>query len=337
MKEQMKSLLYSTKATDVTEEGIVTVAVNGIGIEDAQHDISMPGSFVDTLANDMGRMRWFLNHDTTQLLGVPLSGKEEAEDLVMVGKINLGKQIGRDTLADYKLFAENGRTLEHSIGVMAQERDRADRRKVTKWKMLEYSTLTGWGANPRTRLVGIKSGTGRQVAEAAELLRKAMLMHGYSDERLKQYDMELNLLLKAISGGTIVACPLCGHKFDYDEQPERTFTQEVRDAAAEYARWIAQGAVAEEMERLRPEIREQVAAVLGTYKGGGAALTEKAVADLLSYVRCPRCWAMVHRHDAVVQPDPGEAAETAEEAATEKADGPAPNFWASLNKNLNIH
>ncbi len=37
----------------------------------------------------------------------------------MVGQLNLEKQIGRDTLADYKLFAENGRTLEHSIGVKA--------------------------------------------------------------------------------------------------------------------------------------------------------------------------------------------------------------------------
>jgi len=117
MEEKIKSLQYKTKANDVDEKGIVTVAVNGIGVKDSQNDISMPGSFNKTLKENIGRMRWFLNHRTDQLLGVPLSGKETEGNLVMVGQLNLEKQIGRDTLADYKLFAENGRTLEHSIGV----------------------------------------------------------------------------------------------------------------------------------------------------------------------------------------------------------------------------
>lgn len=55
MKEQMINLQYETKALDVTEKGIVTVGVNGIGIEDAQHDISMPGSFTDTLRDDISK------------------------------------------------------------------------------------------------------------------------------------------------------------------------------------------------------------------------------------------------------------------------------------------
>ncbi len=69
MNETKQSLIYQTKANDVDEKGIVTVAVNGIGIEDSQHDISVSGSFDQTLKEDIGRMRHFLNHDTTQLLG----------------------------------------------------------------------------------------------------------------------------------------------------------------------------------------------------------------------------------------------------------------------------
>ena len=115
MEEKTKNLQYKTKANDVDEKGIVTVAVNGIGVKDSQKDVSMPGSFNKTLKENIGRMRWFLNHRPDQLLGVPLSGKETEGNLVMVGQLNLEKQIGRDTLADYKLFAENGRTLEHSI------------------------------------------------------------------------------------------------------------------------------------------------------------------------------------------------------------------------------
>ena len=160
----MKSLQYETKALEVSEKGIVTVAVNGIGIEDSQHDISMPGPFTETLHNDIKKMRWYLNHDSRQLLGVPLSGEEKDDNLIMVGQLNLDKQIGRDILADYKLFRDAGRTLEHSIGVKALARDEEDRRKVLKWRMLEYSTLTGWGANPNTYLVGLKSGTEQQLS-----------------------------------------------------------------------------------------------------------------------------------------------------------------------------
>lgn len=174
MNETLKRIPYQTKTADVDEKGIVTVAVNGIGIEDAQHDISMPGSFVETITHDMDRMRWFLNHDSTQLLGVPLYGEEKSDNLIVTGQLNLSKQIGRDILADYKLFAEAGRTLEHSIGVKAIRRDKEDRRKVLQWKMYEYSTLTWMGANPNTYLVGLKSATPSQVRDAVDLLKMAL-------------------------------------------------------------------------------------------------------------------------------------------------------------------
>ena len=310
MEEKIKSLQYKTKANDVDEEkGIVTVAVNGIGIEDSQHDISMPGSFNKTLKEGMNRMKWFLNHDTTQLLGVPLSGEEKDGNLVMVGQLNLDKQIGRDTLADYKLYAENGRTLEHSIGVQAIKRDKQDSRKVLEWKMWEYSTLTSWGSNPQTFLVNIKSASQDQVKDAIEFIRKAMYGHGYSDERLKSYDMEMNLLLKSLNGGNIVTCPYCGKQFDYDEQEEHTFSQQVLEYAAECQRWIAQGIVSEEMDKLKPEIREEVLYILDTVKSFAPleksekdAFIEKALSDLQSFVRCPNCWTRVYKRNLLLQP-----------------------------------
>lgn len=57
MEEKTKSLQYKTKANDVDEKGIVTVAVNGIGVKDSQNDVSMPGSFNKTLKENIGRMR----------------------------------------------------------------------------------------------------------------------------------------------------------------------------------------------------------------------------------------------------------------------------------------
>ena len=114
MEEKIKSLQYKTKANDVDEKGIVTVAVNGIGVKDSQNDISMPGSFNKTLKENIGRMRWFLNHRTDQLLGVPLNGKETEGNLVMVGQLNLEKQIG------YAKEVEQGKASDETWNALQQ-------------------------------------------------------------------------------------------------------------------------------------------------------------------------------------------------------------------------
>jgi predicted RNA-binding Zn-ribbon protein involved in translation (DUF1610 family) len=153
--------------------------------------------------------------------------------------------------------------------------------------MMEYSTLTSWGSNPQTFLVNIKSATADQVKEAVDFVRKAFLQHGYSDERLKGYDMELSLLLKSLNGGAVVSCPHCGHQFDYDAETEHTFAQQVLDYAADYQRWITQDIVREEMEKLTPEIRTQVISLIDSVKSEKKEFTQKGLQDLMNYVRCP--------------------------------------------------
>ena len=343
----MINLQYETKALDVTEKGIVTVGVNGIGIEDAQHDISMPGSFTDTLRDDITKMRWYLNHDTRQLLGVPLSGEEKDNNLIMTGQLNLKKQIGRDILEDYKLFRDAGRTLEHSIGVKALARDEEDRRKVVRWKMLEYSTLTGWGANPQTFLVGLKSATEDQIRDAVELIRMAFKQHGYSDERLKNYDMELNLLLKSLGGGLIVTCPCCGHQFDYDNEPEHTFSQEVQDAASEFVSSIARSEARRRIEHYRPEIQVAVSSIIDGMAATKKEITTKSIVDAFAYVRCPHCWSRVYRSNSILVSEQAEVKEneaddnkktdsatnTEEDKKDKLADEPtvpSSSFWSAL-------
>ena len=334
--EKVKNLQYETKSLDVTEKGIVTAAVNAIGIEDSQHDISMPGSFDDTLKDDIVKMRWYLNHDQRQLLGVPLHGEEKDGNLIMTGQLNLEKQIGRDILADYKLYAEAGRTLEHSIGVRALKRDETDPRKVLKWLMREYSTLTNWGANPQTFLVGIKSGTAEELRDAADFIRTAFKQRGYSDERLKNYDMELNLLLKSLNGGLVVTCPCCGHQFDYDAEPEHTFTQEVQEAAGDWLRWTAQDMARQEMEKLRPEIREQVISIIDSLKGTKETLSEKSITDSLAYVRCPHCYSRVYRGNSILIPadEMVEDTKTTEEVEKMKSEDNTSSFFQTLTDNL---
>lgn len=155
----MQKCLIKSNITDLDGSGIVTVAANAFNNIDSDRDISMPGSFDKTIRDNFSRVKWFLNHDRTQLLGVPLEATPTSQYLQVRGQLNMKKQIGRDTFEDYKLYAENGLTLEHSIGVdpikYIEDREN-DVRKVTEWKWWEYSTLTSWGANERTPMLEIK-------------------------------------------------------------------------------------------------------------------------------------------------------------------------------------
>lgn len=333
MDKEKINLQYETKSLDVTEQGIVTVAVNGIGVEDSQHDISMPGSFDETLKRDIHKMRWFLNHDPRQLLGVPLSGEEKDGNLIMTGQLNLSKQIGRDILEDYKLYNSAGRTLEHSIGVRAIERDKADARRVYKWQMHEYSTLTGWGANPQTFLVGIKSANANQVQEAVDFIRQAFKQRGYSDERLKGYEEELNLLLKALAGEVVVTCPSCGHQFDYGQEQEHTFSSEVQDAAREFLSSLTNEEARRQISEYSNEIRSEVASIIDGMVGSQREISEKGITDVLSYVRCPHCWSRVYRKNALLVEESKEEStdkQHEESQIEEKSHEPATSFWASL-------
>jgi hypothetical protein len=130
-------------------------------------------------------VRWFLNHNTTQLLGVPIKGYETAEYLVMEAQFNLEKQIGRDTYEDYKLFKANGKSLEHSIGVQAIKYkidESKGIREVSEWKLWEFSTLTHWGSNENTPLLGIK-----------DLLLQMSNNKKYSDQRKKTLESLLTV------------------------------------------------------------------------------------------------------------------------------------------------
>lgn len=302
MDKELKSLQLKTKANDVDEEkGIVTIAVNGIGVEDSQKETSASGSFNKTINEFfLKRGKHLLDHDKTKLIGCPIEAKEENYNLVVVSKMNLNKQIAKETFEDYKLYASCGKTLEHSIGVKAIRRDKDNPGLVLEWFLGEVSTLQAWGANPQTFLVGIKSDDSldtqrSKLTASLELIQKALTMR-YSDERLNDLDMKLGFITKALTGeSTMVTCPECGHSFDYDQQAECTFSNQVLDLAAMYQRWIVEGVVREEMDKLKPEIRTQVLAVLDAHKSMKDCLQVKSIEDIVSYVRCPHCWSRVYR------------------------------------------
>jgi DNA-directed RNA polymerase subunit RPC12/RpoP len=243
---------------------------------------------------NFGRVKWYLNHNQSQLLGVPIEGTETDEYLQMTAQLNMNKQLSRDVYEDYRLYAEYNKTLEHSVGVDPVKRDTKDARVVLEWKLWEFSTLTNWGANSNTPLLSIKSE--KEAVETIELLEKIMLQGKYSDERLKFFDNKLSILTKALQGEEIVSCPHCGKSFDYNSQDEITFESQVIDSARMYAQWIAEDKVHSEMNKLAPEIQAQVENIIQS---------KKSLDDILSYVRCPHCWSKVSRANKITLEPPG--------------------------------
>jgi HK97 family phage prohead protease len=181
---------FETKIEDVDAKGRVLVAANALGNVDSDQDRSMPGSFSKTLKENFNRLKWFLNHKTDLLLGVPVEGSESGNQLKMLGQLNMKKQLSLDTYEDYKLYAEYGKSLEHSIGVEAVKKEIKDGiRDVYEWKLWEYSTLTAWGANSETHLLGIKSN--KDIIETVDWLGIKLKKGNYTDEKFSQIEQQL--------------------------------------------------------------------------------------------------------------------------------------------------
>jgi HK97 family phage prohead protease len=185
-----KSLTKST-IKDVDEKGRVVVAANAFGNVDSDKDISEQGSYDKTIKEFFHRVKWFYNHNQTQLLGVPIEAKESYPFLEVTGQLNMKKQLSKDVYEDYKLYAEHGRTLEHSVMVAAVKFDYNNEtgiRRVFEWKWWEYSTLSSWGANENTPLLDIKNiKTVDDIIVELDFLDKA-LKANYTDERLEQIE-----------------------------------------------------------------------------------------------------------------------------------------------------
>ena len=187
--------MFGSTVDDIDEKGIGTVAANAFGNVDADMQISMPGSYKKTISEFFPRLKWLHNHDRTILLGVPIEANESGQYLKVRGQLNMKKQISRDVYEDYKLWAEHGKTLEHSVAVAAVKADPWEKgkpQKVYEWKWTEYSTLTAWGANDNTPMLDLKSA--KEIADQLDWLELQMRKGNYTDERFNQIELDIKEL-----------------------------------------------------------------------------------------------------------------------------------------------
>jgi HK97 family phage prohead protease len=187
-------MLYKAQSTQIKDldEGVVTAYANYYNNEDSDGDISMPGSFKRTVDHQAKKIRVFKDHDRYTVLGVPIEmDANDPNGLLTRTKFNMEKEVSRDMFTDIKLMMEHGQDADLSVGVIPVKRDDQDRRKVTEWKLKEYSFLSSWGANEMATVQMIKSG--KPLEEIISLITKAYDMD-YSDSRL----VEIETILKSL-------------------------------------------------------------------------------------------------------------------------------------------
>ena len=163
----MKFNIIQTKSIveDIDEaKGIVKIRVSTFGNLDSHNEIIDAKAFTRSVNhfNDGGRTRikHLKNHNVTQAIGKPLELILSSDGLDIVSKINLDKQIGKDTFSDYKFYAEDQQTLEHSVGYIPKIKQKSKESNaviVKEAQLLEYSTLDFLGSNPVTGLLGLKN------------------------------------------------------------------------------------------------------------------------------------------------------------------------------------
>lgn len=202
---KMQHKIYKSSVNDINNKGEVIIAINAIGNVDNQKDRSMPGSFNKTISEGINNIFWYKNHNSDEVLGVPLRLWEENNYVNAHAKFNLDKQFSRDMYSDYKFFQENGKTIKHSVGVSAINfKMDKDIRNVSEWKLWEFSSLTKWPANEDTPTHAIKSMENiNQMFDEFDLYLDWIKSKGlYTDEyieRMIKFSDKLNQLIRPLN------------------------------------------------------------------------------------------------------------------------------------------
>lgn len=185
---------HSIEIKDLDDaKGIVTAFANVYNVVDSDGDISLPGSFTKTVAENSKRLRVLKDHNPTISLGVPLEiNANDPYGLLTTTKFNMKKDVAKDMFTDILLAQENGLNSELSIGYNVQRRADDDKRKIAEYRLWEYSFLTSWAANELSTVTGVKGL--KSHYGILEIITKAYDLP-YSDGRL----IEIENILKSLT------------------------------------------------------------------------------------------------------------------------------------------
>jgi len=198
-----KRMTQEVKDVDA-KKGIVTGYFSAFNIKDSDGDIIVPGAFQKSLSEwfPKGRIKHLLNHDPRQPLGKLMELKEDSYGLYyesQIGTHNLGR--------DFIKMVESDLVKEHSIGFNVKgSRKGKDATELYDVVLYEGSSLTSWGANEYTPMLGLKSMDAR--IERVKKLEKFIKHTDATDETIELLMLEikqLNQLIEDLSSQPAVA------------------------------------------------------------------------------------------------------------------------------------
>jgi len=200
MEKKFKNLDYQIKAVD-ENKGIVQFYASSFGERDtdadSDGDVMVKGAYAKTIKENFKRIRHLKNHSIS--VGVPTELKEDDFGLFVTSRMILGKQVAKELYEEYKVYAELGNSMEHSVGfipIKTDEDKESGVNYIKEVKLMDVTTMETWGANQFTPQGAIKQFG--SLEEAIETL-KAMLNGRFRDEKLQQIEDTLNTLKSLVN------------------------------------------------------------------------------------------------------------------------------------------
>ena len=203
--DNKKSMIYNYKSFEAnvkdvdSKKGEVSGYFSAFGMVDSDGDIMMPGAFKRSIQDwgpeAKGRVKHLLNHDPSQPLGKIIELKEDGYGLFyrsQVGTHRLGQ--------DFIKMVESGLIGEHSIGFrILREQKAAEANEIHEVMLFEGSSLTAWGANEYTPILGIKSlDECTKIQEQIKTFEKFIRNSDVTDETIELCLIKVRQLAQAI-------------------------------------------------------------------------------------------------------------------------------------------
>jgi HK97 family phage prohead protease len=186
---------FDNQVKDVdAKKGIVTGYFSSFNVKDSDGDIIRPGAFKNSIQDwfPKGRIKHLMNHNPSMPLGKLNELKEDDFGLYYES------QIGKHTLGqDFIKMVESDLIKEHSIGFnVRNKRKSADGMELTDIILFEGSSLTAWGANEHTPMMGMKSLNAN--VDRLKALEKFVKSSDASDETIELLILEIKQLNQVI-------------------------------------------------------------------------------------------------------------------------------------------
>lgn len=138
-----------------SKQGIVQFYFANFGSRDSDNDVILEGAYTKTIKENRDRIKHIMNHDISQPVGRIQNLYIDTIGAIAESKMSQSTQ-GRDALIMYS----EGIISEHSQGfrtIKEQFNEMEGYNEIQEVQLWEVSSLTGWGANQNTPVIGIKS------------------------------------------------------------------------------------------------------------------------------------------------------------------------------------